>query len=52
MFTSGVTATVAMLPLLIAIIVAEAFSIRSLLIHAVAGAVIGARGERPAALGQ
>lgn len=40
MFTSGVTATVALTPLIIAIIIAEAFSIRSLLIHAVAGAVI------------
>lgn len=40
MFTSGVTATVAMLPLVIAIVLAEAFSIRSLLIYAVAGAVI------------
>ena len=40
MFTSGVTATVAMLPLVIAIIVAEAFSIRSLLSRAGAGAAI------------
>jgi len=37
---SGVTVALGFLPILIAVIIAEAFSIRSLLIHVVAGAAI------------
>jgi hypothetical protein len=39
-FASGVTVMVGFLPILIAVVLAEAFSIRSLLIHAAAGAAI------------
>lgn len=39
-FASGVTLVVGFLPVLIAVALAEAFSIRSLLIYAVAGAAI------------
>jgi hypothetical protein len=39
-FASGVTVMVGFLPILIAVVLAEAFSIRSLLIHAVAGAAV------------
>ena len=39
-FASGVTVMVGFLPILIAVVLAEAFSIRSLLIHTAAGAVI------------
>jgi hypothetical protein len=37
---SGVTVMVGFLPILIAVVLAEAYSIRSLLIHAAAGAAI------------
>jgi hypothetical protein len=39
-FASGVTVMVGFLPILIAVVLAEAFSIRSLLIQAAAGAAI------------
>ena len=39
-FASGVTVLVGFLPILIAVVLAEAFSIRSLLVYAAAGAVI------------
>lgn len=39
-FTSGVTVLVGFLPILIAVVLAEAFSIRSLVIQAAAGATI------------
>jgi hypothetical protein len=39
-FASGVTVLVGFLPILIAVVLAEAFSIRSLVIQAAAGAVI------------
>jgi hypothetical protein len=39
-FASGVTVIVGFLPILIAVVLAEAFSIRSLVIHAAAGAAI------------
>ena len=39
-FASGVTVMVGFLPILIAVVLAEAFSIRSLLIHTAAGAAI------------
>src|ERR1035437_8178976 len=39
-FASGVTVLVGFLPILIAVVLAEAYSIRSLLIHAAAGAAI------------
>jgi len=40
MFASGVTAMIAFLPLLVAAALAEAFAVRSLLVHAVAAAAI------------
>jgi hypothetical protein len=39
-FASGVTLVVGFLPILIGVVLAEAFSIRSLLIYAVAGAAV------------
>lgn len=39
-FASGITVLVGFLPILIAVVLAEAYSIRSLLIHAAAGAAI------------
>ena len=43
-FASGVTVVIGFLPILILIVLAEAFSIRSLLIHAAAGAALLALG--------
>jgi hypothetical protein len=52
MFASGVTATIAFVPLLIAVVLAESFSVRSLLAYVAAGAAIMLLAYFAAGLGQ
>ena len=51
LFASGFTVAVGLLPLLVLIVLAESFKVRSLLAHAVAGAAIMALGYYGAGLG-
>jgi len=52
MFASGVTATIAFVPLLIAIVLAEGFSVRSLLAYVAVGAAVMLLAYYGAGLGQ